>query len=197
VRHERRPHPPEARLERPRPVRAHAGFPAREQVSAALTAKNPRRTPPQAQTTIGSPPGASCQRIVVTSGRWLTAGGTPLPHAMTRGHQQLGAGESDREGASLPHRCWVDGTSGSPALVGSRGLQTEEEGDGALRMVSGREDRPLVISEDFEPRRQVAGMVGPGLELRRDAEIGHRGSSSRVRRSVLHAPARSELWHGG
>ena len=57
-------------------------------------------------------------------------------------------------------------------LVESRRLQTVQEGDGAPRMGSGREDRPLVIGEDFEPRRQVSGMVGPGLEFRRDAEIG-------------------------
>lgn len=50
-------------------------------------------------------------------------------------------------------------------------MKAVQEGDSALRMGSGREDRPLVVGEDFEPRGQVACMIGPGLELWRDSEI--------------------------
>ena len=42
--------------------------------------------------------------------------------------------------------------------------------DGALRMGRRREDRPLVFSQDLQPRGNIGGMVFAGL--RRDAEVG-------------------------
>lgn len=67
------------------------------------------------------------------------------------------------------------GTLGGLALLGRSGgvrLQAVQERDGALRMGGGREDRPLIIGEDLQPGCEVARMIGPRLELRRDAQIG-------------------------
>ena len=42
----------------------------------------------------------------------------------------------------------------------------------ALRVRRRLEDCPLVILEHTQPRVKVAGVIGSGLELRHDAEIG-------------------------
>src|SRR3546814_20511976 len=47
-----------------------------------------------------------------------------------------------------------------------------QEAHGALRMGCRLEDRPLVVSKNFEPRLQIGCMIRPRLELRRDTEIG-------------------------
>ena len=47
-----------------------------------------------------------------------------------------------------------------------------QERNRALRMGSGGEYRALVVGKDFEPRGQVARMIGAGLEFWCDAEIG-------------------------
>ena len=46
-----------------------------------------------------------------------------------------------------------------------------QERDGALRMRGGREDRPPVVGQDLEPACDIGRVVGPGLQLRYDAEI--------------------------
>ncbi len=45
-------------------------------------------------------------------------------------------------------------------------------GDGALRVRGGLKDSPLVAGQDLEPASNIGGMIGPGLQLRHDAEIG-------------------------
>ena len=50
------------------------------------------------------------------------------------------------------------------------GLVVVQVVDGALRMGRRRENRPLVFSQDLQPRGDIGGMVLAGL--RRDAEVG-------------------------
>lgn len=53
-----------------------------------------------------------------------------------------------------------------------------QEGHGALRMRCRLENSPLVIRQNLQPRLQVGGMIGPGLELRRNTEIGAEEAAS-------------------
>jgi predicted GNAT superfamily acetyltransferase len=41
---------------------------------------------------------------------------------------------------------------------------------GLLRMAGGGEDRPLIVLQDLQPRRDIGGVVVAGF--RRDAKIG-------------------------
>jgi hypothetical protein len=49
-------------------------------------------------------------------------------------------------------------------------LQAVQIIGGLLRMAGGGEDRPLVVFEDFQPGRDIGGVVVAGF--RRDAKIG-------------------------
>jgi hypothetical protein len=49
-------------------------------------------------------------------------------------------------------------------------LQAVQIIGGLLRVAGGGEDRPLVVFQDFEPGRDIGGVVVAGL--RRDAKIG-------------------------
>lgn len=51
-------------------------------------------------------------------------------------------------------------------------------GHRALCMGRRLKNRPLVTLEDIEPGLKVAGVIRPGLELRRDAEIGAEKTAS-------------------
>ena len=44
-------------------------------------------------------------------------------------------------------------------------------GDGALRMRGSQEDKALLTGQDLQPRREVACMIRPWVEFRRDPEI--------------------------
>lgn len=66
------------------------------------------------------------------------------------------------------------------AFFGGRRLETVQEGDGALRVGRGREDRPLVVGEHLEPGTEIAGMIRTWLELRRDTEIGAEEAASEL-----------------
>lgn len=64
------------------------------------------------------------------------------------------------------------GTSGGLAFFRGRRLKAVQEGDGTLRVSSGREDRPLVVGEHLQPGIEIARMIRTRLELRHDTEIG-------------------------
>lgn len=63
-----------------------------------------------------------------------------------------------------------------------------QERNRALRMGSGREDRPLVVGKDFEPRGQVARMIGSGLEFWRDTKIGAEEAAPKLGDQFLACP---------
>jgi len=55
---------------------------------------------------------------------------------------------------------------------------------GLLRMAGGGEDRPLVVFQDFQPGRDIGGVVVAGF--RRDAKIGAKKSCADFRDKLLH-----------
>ena len=54
----------------------------------------------------------------------------------------------------------------------ARRLQTVQEGRSLLGVRRCGEDEPLLIGKNLEPRGEIARMVRPWFELRRDAKIG-------------------------
>ncbi|EPE93896.1 hypothetical protein RGCCGE502_33941 (plasmid) [Rhizobium grahamii CCGE 502] len=73
--------------------------------------------------------------------------------------------------AHRDRRSRVVGRSSEP-LVGRVGLQRMQESHGPLRMRSRLEDRPSVVGQDLEPGIEVGCVVGAGLELGNNPQIG-------------------------
>lgn len=134
----------------PAPNDLTATFPASAGIGAAARSSKPR-------------PAIEAKEIAGVDRGMLIAGAQTKPHSWQSvgkkkaRHRRASSRETDRakprrrigEGSvTLPaHDC---GTSGGLALVGSRGLKAVKEGDGALRMRSGREDRSLVVGEHLQ-----------------------------------------------
>jgi hypothetical protein len=63
------------------------------------------------------------------------------------------------------------------------GLQAVEEGDGALGVSSGSEDRAFVVLQNFKPVRDVTGMIFS--RLRSDAKIGGQERAAKFGNKLL------------
>ena len=68
------------------------------------------------------------------------------------------------------------------------GLVLVQVVDGALRMGRRRENRPLVLSQDLQPRGDIGRMVLAGL--RRDAEVGAEKRRADFGHELFHGIAR-------